>query len=827
MFIAYAEISGHNQFTLPQIKTIKIDFTSSVQIIIGSNGSGKSTLLRELTPLPPASGDYQLGGYKKLIIIDKGNRFYLENFYGKPVKHTFELNGENLNISGKETEQKKLVKDYFGITPSLAKLMTGEIQFSRLGALARRDWLMSVSGINFDYAMQFLNRVKDFNREASAVAKSIAGREADEIEKLSQIGDVSALKDRAKILTEAITKLMRLETEVKTRSDYEIRMGVNSKLTSIKEGSSKILHNLPRKLVYRFDHIPDIETLRAEIQALTQQSERYREELKELYRKKEDLIKLAEKTNENGTSLDDERSTIESLLAQAKEMETSCNFFFENKEVQFSSLDDFENSFRIACMGYVNNTSLTFTSERYKELQSLEAEITQTATEINRQLNGVIHAIKHQQEMPNADCPDCGKHFKIGNAENKLIELEEEKIHLENQLLIQEDRKAISDTALREFMEFTAARRDLLLMLDAADNVIVRKLKEEILLKEPKGIGSRGLLDILRVWRENIDTSRRIQKLREEASNRSFALKHIEEINELRKHYEGTQLDDIDLEINRLFNSVEEAIKETKLASKLVNETTSTLNDLDELFKLRTSINDDLSEFSKHHEQEAIKKALLILQTELAGIQTTISKVDSIQHTVNNLSSYREEHEQSFNGSKKLLEMISPNTGLIAEYVMGFLEDFTSELNRFLSDMWEYEMEILPCRMDSEEVDYKFPVRLQNDPKLRKDIIETSKGQLHVIDMVIALVILSSNDKTICPLYLDEPGEGFDEKHSENFVRFVKSYLEQGYSEQVFMISHDFAGHASFTHAETLVLHDDNLINKPPRYNKHVQIAYN
>lgn len=826
MFIPYIEISGHSQFTLPQIHTIEIDFNSAIQIIIGSNGSGKTTLLREMTPLPPASADYETGGYKRMVILDKGNRFFLESHFGKPVKHTFELNGENLNISGKETEQRKLVKEYFGITPQFAKMMTGEIQFSRLGTQARRDWLMSVSGINFEYAMQLLGRVKDFNREAGAISKSIAGREADELEKLSQIGDISALKERSKVLSDAITKLMRLERHEKTREDYEIRNGVIKKLSLIKEGSLQIVRRLPRELVYRFEKLPDIDTVRAHIQALGQQSERYKEELKELYRKKADLVRLAEKNHENGISLEDERSAIRSLMEQANQLETNCAYFFQEKEVQYTTLDDFENSFRIACMGYVNNTELRYTSEWYKELQSCEAEIKQTSAEISRQLNGVLHAIKHQQEMPDADCPDCGKHFKIGNAENKLYELEEEKIRLENSLLVQEDRKNINDGFLKEFMEFVTARRDLMLMLDTADNVIVRKLKEAILLKEPQGIGSRGLLDILAQWREDIDCSRRIQSLREEASSRSFALKHIEEINELRKHYEGEQLDDIDVDIDRLIRSIDDSATEVRDASKLVDETTKILNELDQLFLTRSSLEDDLKEYHTFHEQAAIKKALLVLQTELAGIQTTISKVDSIQHTINNLSEYRIEHELSFDGSKKLLDMISPNTGLIAEYVLGFLEDFTDELNRFLSDMWEYEMEILPCRLDSEEIDYKFPVKMQNDDKLRKDIIETSKGQLHVIDMVIALVILSSNDKTICPLYLDEPGEGFDEKHSENLVRFIKSYLEQGYTEQVFMISHHFAGHASFTHAETLVLHDDNLISKPPRFNEHVRFKY-
>jgi hypothetical protein len=169
MFIPYFECSGHHQFSLPGIQKIEAEFNSPVQIIIGSNGAGKSTLLREMHPLPAQSADYAPGGYKRMIILDKGNRFFLESHFGKPVKHTFELNGENLNVSGKETEQRKLVKDYFGITPQLIRLITGEILFSSLSSQARRDWLMAISGMNFDYGMQFFQRVRDFNRDARRI----------------------------------------------------------------------------------------------------------------------------------------------------------------------------------------------------------------------------------------------------------------------------------------------------------------------------------------------------------------------------------------------------------------------------------------------------------------------------------------------------------------------------------------------------------------------------------------------------------------------------------------------------------------------------------
>lgn len=829
MFIPHFEIYGHHQFSLPGIQRIEVDFTSQVQIIIGTNGAGKSTLLREINVLPAQSSDYMPGGYKRVIVIDKGNRFFLESFFGKPTKHTFEMNGVNLNVSGKETEQRKLVKDHFGITPQLMKLATGEINFSSLSSQARRDWLMSISGMNFEYGMQLFQRIRDFNRDAQALSKSMTGREADEIEKLSQIGDVSIMKERAAELSKAITKLMRMQTNKELRTASEIKHEATRKLERIKRESIEGIKQLPRALVYRFESVSTIDELRVHTEALKQHSERYREELSELYRKKEDLVKLAEKTREGGVSLEEEKRNVDLLRQELEAHIVSIELPyepFETDDILFGSIDDFYHKFRFAIESYVDNTNLKFNSERWKELKGLESEIKLTSAEVSQKLNGVIHSIKHQQEMPDADCPDCGKHFKIGNAERKIEELEEEKVRLENILAVQEDRKAAVDEELLRFQEFNSARRDLFLILESNNAPAIKKLKELIENKEKEGIGSRGLQDILELWYNIVAFSRQVINLKKDIERREYALKHLMEVEELRKHYEGTQLDDVDVEIDRLMVAVDNAKEEIKLANDLVYITNQQLAKFDELVKLKESLKQDLADFTETHEQEMISETLLALQTELAGIQTTVSKVDSIQHTIDNLAKYREEYDRDSIASKKLMEMVSPNSGLIAEHVLSFLEDFTIEINSSLAQIWEYEMEILPCKLDADTIDYRFPVRIANDERIRKDIAETSKGQLAVINLIFRLVIISSVEKTILPLYLDEPTEGFDEQHCENFVRFVKGYLDQGEAEQVIMISHDFAGHASFTHAETMVLDEKNVLNKPPRYNQHVTFTY-
>ena len=828
MFIPYVEIKGHHQFSLPEIIKIEAEFTSPTQIIIGTNGAGKTTLLREINPLPAQASDYQPGGYKRVVCLHQNRRYFLESNFGKPVKHIFEVDGENLNISGKETEQRKLVKDHFGLTPQLMKMATGEIQFSKLSSQARRDWLMSISGMNFEYAMQFFQRVKDFNRESTTLVKSMAVREADEIEKLSQIGDVSELKLRAEELSKVITKLMRLQSPVKPKTETQIKTIIASKLFTIKKDGLRLVANLPRQLAYRFENIEDLDSLKVHAQTLLKQSDHYRQELNELYRKKDDLVKLAERTREQGLSLEDEMVEINKLREEIAQLEANDKHrpLFDIKAVTYFNIEEFTEKYRMAAEAYVNNTDLKFSSDYNRALQSELTAVNLKVNDLNKTINGYDHAIKHHNEAPDADCPECGTHFKIGNAVveiEKLSKLKSEDEDSRDALLTVLEK---TNEQLAEFQEYVQCRRNLFTLLEANDSPMVRELRSNIAEREQHGIGTRGLYDVYEEWVEKMTLSKQLLKLREDLERREFTLKHLMEVEELRKHYEGTQLDDIDVEIDRLIRAVDAAKNEIKDAEQLVKESTEQLQKLNHLWEIHESIGQDLKDYHFYHEQTLINETLLTLQTELAGIQSTVSKVDSIQHTIDNLGSYRAEYDINANASKKLMDFTSPNTGLIAEHVLGFLEDFVEEINRFIREVWEYDMQVLPCKIDAETIDYRFPVKIENSPIPRKDIAETSKGQLAIIDLVFRLAIISSVEKCVLPLYLDEPTEGFDEQHCENFVRFIKGYLEQGATEQVLMISHDFAGHASFTNAETMVIDEKNVLNKPPRYNQHVKFYY-
>ncbi len=73
------------------------------------------------------------------------------------------------------------------------------------------------------------------------------------------------------------------------------------------------------------------------------------------------------------------------------------------------------------------------------------------------------------------------------------------------------------------------------------------------------------------------------------------------------------------------------------------------------------------------------------------------------------------------------------------------------------------------------------------------------------------------------PLYIDEIGANFDERHRPNLLRYIKRVSENGQYSQLFVISHYIAQHGALTNSEVCALSTDGVA-LPERYNEHVEI---
>jgi hypothetical protein len=81
-------------------------------------------------------------------------------------------------------DQTELVTRHFGIDNQIQSVLLGTTRFTQLNALARRDWLMRLSGNNYDYALHVHQLLKTKYRDTQGVIKHLNKRISDELDKL-------------------------------------------------------------------------------------------------------------------------------------------------------------------------------------------------------------------------------------------------------------------------------------------------------------------------------------------------------------------------------------------------------------------------------------------------------------------------------------------------------------------------------------------------------------------------------------------------------------------------------------------------------------------
>src|SRR5690606_11208435 len=113
MKILAIELKNYNRLKLNDFNFIRIDFTESIQQILGTNGSGKTTILSSLNPLPADHKDFDKGGFKKIWISHRGSMYECISDFSHGNKHTFIKDGVILNDLGTAKVQLELVKEHF------------------------------------------------------------------------------------------------------------------------------------------------------------------------------------------------------------------------------------------------------------------------------------------------------------------------------------------------------------------------------------------------------------------------------------------------------------------------------------------------------------------------------------------------------------------------------------------------------------------------------------------------------------------------------------------------------------------------------------------
>ncbi|MAP20179.1 MAG: hypothetical protein CL582_04475, partial [Alteromonadaceae bacterium] len=208
----------------------------------------------------------------------------------------------------------------------------------------------------------------------------------------------------------------------------------------------------------------------------------------------------------------------------------------------------------------------------------------------------------------------------------------------------------------------------------------------------------------------------------------------------------------------------------------------------------------------------------------LAVNRRKLNERQSVSNIIDDLTKSLQTVEQSYLDHKLLCRALSPTDGIIAKQLTTFINAVVMQMNDILSQIYTYRIEIKPCGIESNDLDFKFPLIAESTGGTdAKDVSEGSEGQQEVINFAFQLIAMLYMDFENYPLFLDEVGRAQDEQHMTNIMNYVKLLIESNRHSQLFMISHFAAGHGAFTNANFLVLNPAN-ISVPINHNENAEI---
>ena len=457
--------------------------------------------------------------------------------------------------------------------------------------------------------------------------------------------------------------------------------------------------------------------------------------------------------------------------------------------------------------------------DRYKE------ELNILINKIQKYDSQLISLLKQKETIESSQehiCPKCKYIWKPGVSEEELKVLNQKINKLQNVIKeLNVKREKLSeeceniDIRKEEINRF----RSLAHSYPRLRNFWFYIAECEFLYSDPQAI-----LNYYSIWEEEVENSIEIEKINHDIESIKITLKRLNEekdivnIEYLTKREKG-----IKERIEVILKDIEKTKYDIKELSKYKDDYLN-LSDLISKLTIRMKELKGLEyQIIEGKIQSEINDRLNDTQVSLASNRTRKTEVETIAGIIKDLKNSIENLKSDIQSLSAIEETLSPNNGLIADTLGGFINVFINQLNVLIERVWEYDLKIGTCSNNDGELDYKFPFKVVGNDTPIRDISEGSTGQIEIIDFVFMITVMVYMDLMDFPLFLDEMGSSFDETHKSRLVMFIKWLLETQHCSQIWMVSHFASEHGGLTDAEICVL-DGTNIAIPENSNLHVKM---
>lgn len=829
MRIKYIELYNYQRLKSKGINRIKWNIDEIIQVIIGPNGYGKSSLMRELSPLPPDNSDYIKGGTKHVILEHKGQTYEMLSLAGSPSRHSFKCGDVELNASKNLSAQKELCELHFGYTNEIHELLLGTvngISFTTMSPAKRREWLMALYPNDLTYVTSLHDRFKTMLRDAKGGIRTSSTHLSGLYDQRGAGVSVDEMQQRIDTLQLRRDKIARLVSEQISTENHQ--NNIDRTFVDLKTLVNHHRNPIALSRDYRDrEHIVDlINQAQADLQQLEYAHQTHTKELNELANN--EVFKQAA-TAEDKERLEQQQLELNQQIAQDEARWQQANDYYQAEPLwsKLTGLDEFtqrnlvniasELLSVLASMTSMDNREVTI--RQYDSVMKLKYEL---GPQIERQTDIVTriqHKLKHLDSADRTECPECHHRWLPGVNQQQIEDLRQRGATEQATLDSLTERfnkceqyvttNSIWYTGAVNYSRFMAGH-------SALESLNEWLLEMDVLYTKGKELAGTlpGMLEVLPVnHRLNANKAAldqlasRLKMFDSDAVewHKRRYQEHEDALNLVIEKQRGVKLDLAQLRQD--LNTAEDA---ERMVAKIAGH--------------KGYIRQQATALAEQTLTRIANTEHQVLGEEQRGLTTQLYNVRSLEGTITSTEQHVEMMKQQEEVLKLLVKATSPIEGVVAEQLSEFIACFIGNINVVIDELWDEVLQIRPCNIEEGSLSFKFPLLSGEYQCETNDISESSTGESQVINWVFRLILMEYLGFEDYPLYGDEIGANFDERHRPKLMEFLKKCASSGKYSQIFLISHYIAQHGVLTHAQVCALSTDGVA-LPERYNEHVEMS--
>lgn len=808
-------LKGFNRITQNGFNGLSIEFDKPMQIILGSNGSGKSSLMQELSPLPPTSSDFTKDGYKEVHFTHNGSKYTCISDLSKG--HTFVKDGVVLNDYGTAQVQKSIIEKELGLTPALFDVLCANNKFTEMSPTERRDWIISLSGLDVDNMIKLFVQTKDRHRDAKVYLDRVTQRLKTEEQNLpteEHLNEMTAEVAKLKRLYE-LTLNARINTGNKEVTLEQIN--VNGRVKLIQDKMVKIMQSSNDVERPTIGTESDLSSLKTTEKNIIVQLDQAIEDEKAILEYENNLTVI---NNVSIEELEEKLSSLTKMLEDERIPELKKFIRGNSFTEALNSIKAVYDNLSRVCEELRNDEGIPYLREYH---DSTKAEMDKLYAEIdncNERKSRLIAALDHYHGTPDNKCPKCAHIFKAldQNYDIDEMKLELEKTHNEYNGLMM--KKACLKTILDGISGYRNTFSSMMNLLRQTQ--LSDMFYQTVIMIKPGLLTGKEVMGVIHHLIQSLTSLTVVDSIEADIEKLKKDITHYHAVKETLVQGKKDGLPVIQEKIAKLkkehseIRYLIEKLERDDYLYSVIEEDIGKLNGfIKETDKLIAEA--EITEFNADLDKLRIELSLAI-----DSLETRTKEVISKRAIYQDITEEKRKAEINYKSYQVLLQTISPNSGIIADVMNEAITNFVKALNNVINAVWTTEIEVLPCINKKNDLDWKFPVSVGKGV-VRPDVSRTSTSQTDIINLAFQLIVAKTLGYSEFPLFADELGSSMDDQHRINMMKTLAEILESKQCSQLFMVSHFAAMHDQFSDADIIVLNDRNILNLPTVTNKHVE----